>query len=249
MNPAHSMNRKDAGRIGGVNKPTRDLISAYRKIKPEIKKRLSEFKALRKSSDEKIFSEMCYCILTANANALRCNEAIGELEARGLLLKGEARHIRPLIKGRARFHNKKADYIVEARRLFEIPCHCEAAERPKQSLFRLLRRTARLLHPPRNDVIALREWLVEHIKGFGYKEASHFLRNIGLGKDIAILDRHILKNLKEYGVINKIPASLGSRRVYLAIENKMKIFSKKTGIPLEDMDLLFWSLQTGFIFK
>ena len=215
-----------------MNKPTRDLISAYRKIKPEIKKRLSEFKALRKASDEKIFSEMCYCILTANANALRCDEAIGELEARGLLSKGEARHIRPLIKGRARFHNKKADYIVGARELFSangsmnIKCRLD----PK-------------------DVVNVREWLVEHIKGFGYKEASHFLRNIGLGKDIAILDRHILKNLKKYGVINKIPASLGSRRVYLAIEDKMRIFSKKIGIPLEDMDLLFWSLQTGFIFK
>ncbi len=95
----------------------------------------------------------------------------------------------------------------------------------------------------------MREWFVENIKGFGYKEASHFLRNIGLGKDIAILDRHILKNLKKYGVIDKIPSSLGSRRVYLEIEEKMKGFSKKTGIPLEDMDLLFWSLQTGFVFK
>ena len=27
-----------------------------------------------------------------------------------------------------------------------------------------------------------------------YKEASHFLRNIGFGENIAILDRHILKN-------------------------------------------------------
>ena len=215
-----------------MNKSTKDLISAYRKMRPEIKKRLAEFSVLHKASDEKIFSEMCYCILTANANALRCDEAIGELEKKGLLLKGEPRHIRPVIKGKARFHNKKAEYIVCARKLFEHGGVIDIKGR---------------LDP--DDVFNVREWLVGNIKGFGYKEASHFLRNIGLGKKIAILDRHILKNLKKYGVIDKIPASLGSRRVYLEIEDKMKGFSRKTGIPLEDMDLLFWSLQTGFVFK
>ena len=213
-------------------KPAKDLISAYKKIKPEIKKRLAEFSAIHRSSDEKIFSEMCYCILTANANALKCNEAVKELERKGFILKGESRHIRPVIKGKARFHNKKAEYIVQARKLFERGGVIDIKSRLDG-----------------RDILNVREWLVENIKGFGYKEASHFLRNIGLGKDIAILDRHILKNLQKYGVIKKIPPSLGSRRVYLEIEKKMKGFSGKTGIPLEDMDLLFWSLQTGFIFK
>lgn len=213
-------------------KPAKELISAYKKIKPEIKKRLAEFSAIHRSSDEKIFSEMCYCILTANANALKCNEAINELEKKGFILKGEPRHIRPVIKGKARFHNKKAEYIVEARKLFERGGTIDIKSK---------------LDP--RDILKVREWLVDNIKGFGYKEASHFLRNIGLGKDIAILDRHILKNLQKYGVIEKIPPSLGSKRVYLEIEKKMKGFSVRTGIPLEDMDLLFWSLQTGFVFK
>ena len=216
-----------------MNKPARELIKSYKKIRPEIKKRLAEFSVLHKASDEKIFSEMCYCILTANANALRCNEAIVELEKKGLLLKGEPRHIRPIIKGKARFHNKKAEYIVGARKLFIKSGGVMDIKS--------------LIDP--KDVFNVREWLVNNIKGLGYKEASHFLRNIGLGKEIAILDRHILKNLQRYGVIGKIPSSLGSKSVYLEIEDKMKGFSKKTGIPLEDMDLLFWSLQTGFVFK
>ena len=233
------------------------LKDAYKKMRPEIKKRLSEFRLIHKAKDDKIFSELCYCILTANANALRCNEAIAELEKKGLLLKGEAARIRPVLRGRVRFHNKKADFIIGARKLFKIPCHCEAAKRPKQSrrlrlrgeaeagsnLMRLLRRR----RPPRND--DLRDWLVEHVKGYGYKEASHFLRNIGLGSDIAILDRHILKNLKRYGVIDKIPVSTGPRKVYLAIEDKMRRFARKARIPLDEMDLLFWSIQTGFVFK
>ncbi len=59
----------------------------------------------------------------------------------------------------------------------------------------------------------------------------------------------MLKNLKKYDVIEKIPVSVGSRKVYLDIEEKMKGFSKKVKIPMDEMDLLFWSIQTGFIFK
>lgn len=215
-----------------MNPATRNLISEYRRRRSRINKRLQEFRLLHKGKDEDIFSELCFCILTANANALLCNEAVEELKKRDLLLKGNAHEIRPILRGRVRFHNKKADFIVRARNLLRAG-KCVNVK-GKLNL---------------QDILNTRDWLVENIKGFGYKEASHFLRNIGLGADIAILDRHILKNLKKYGVIDKVPASLGSKKVYMKIENKMRNFSKRTKIPLDALDLLFWSLQTGFIFK
>ncbi len=86
------------------------------------------------------------------------------------------------------------------------------------------------------------------MKGLGYKEASHFLRNIGLGFDLAILDRHIMRNLLKYGVIDKIPECI-TKKCYLSLENEMKKFSDKIDIPLADLDLLFWSEETGEIFK
>ena len=58
----------------------KNLIQAYKKIKPKIISRLAEFSKIHKGCDEKIFSELSYCILTANANALKCDEAIKELE-------------------------------------------------------------------------------------------------------------------------------------------------------------------------
>jgi len=208
------------------------LIEEYEKRKPQIKERLEEFSRVHKGKDEDIFQELGFCILTANANALQCDKAIKELRATGLLFKGNAHQIWPKLRGRVRFHNKKASFIVEARKLFKKG---DKIDLKKKLDFK--------------DVFKLREWLVENIKGYGYKEASHFLRNIGLGREIAILDRHILKNLHKYGVIDKIPDSVGARKVYLDIEDKMRRFSKKTGIPLDEMDLLFWSMQTGFIFK
>ena len=211
---------------------TKGLISEYERRRPEIKRRLEEFRALHKGKDEDIFSELCFCIFTANANALLCNEAIKELKEKGLLLKGRESQIRPRLKGRVRFHNKKANFMVRARKLFSKGMCLDVKS----------------MIDPRN-ILVTRDWLVDNVKGFGYKEASHFLRNIGLGKDIAILDRHILKNLKKYGVINKIPESTGNRKTYMDIENKMREFSRKAGIPLDEMDLLFWSIQTGFVFK
>ena len=98
------------------------------------------------------------------------------------------------------------------------------------------------------DPAEAREWLVANIKGMGYKEASHFLRNIGLGENLAILDRHILKNLVLLGVINEAPASL-SKRIYLEIEGKMAAFSQETKIPMGHLDLLLWYKEAGEVFK
>src|SRR5260370_42324176 len=96
--------------------------------------------------------------------------------------------------------------------------------------------------------LELREWLIENGKGLGYKGASYFLRNIGLGEGFAILDRHILRNLNRLGVITEIPISITKKR-YLEIEEKLRRFATEIGIPLADLDLLFWSRETGWIFK
>ncbi len=211
----------------------KELIAHYHKIKPVIAERISEFRSIIKSgSNDDIFSEMCFCILTANANAVKCHEAIKDLCGCGLLTKAPAIRIRPKLKGRARFHNKKADYIVGARELFKEGSRINVLSRIDT-----------------RDVIGTRDRLVESIKGYGYKEASHFLRNIGLGADIAILDRHVLKNLMKYGVIDKMPNSIGQRKVYVGIEDKMRTFSGKVGISMDELDLLFWSMQTGYVFK
>ena len=210
----------------------KNLIAEYKRRKADIKNRLKEFESVCKGSDAGIFSELCFCITTANANALMCDKAIRELKRSGLILNGSCSRIKPFLRGRVRFHNRKSEYIVGARELFR---RGRCVNMKKLLAMR--------------DVFAIREWLVENVKGIGYKEASHFLRNIGLGRDIAILDRHILKNLKNYGAITKIPASVGSRKVYLAIEGKMRRYSRRINIPMADLDLLFWSMQTGFIFK
>jgi N-glycosylase/DNA lyase len=94
----------------------------------------------------------------------------------------------------------------------------------------------------------MREFLVKNIRGLGYKEASHFLRNIGHGKNFAILDRHILKNLKILGIIDVVPKSL-ARNHYLDIEDKMALFSNRIEIPLSHLDFVLWYKEAGIVFK
>jgi len=91
-----------------------------------------------------------------------------------------------------------------------------------------------------------RDYLAEHIKGFGYKESSHFLRNVGQSGH-AILDKHVLHALVEFCVIRRIPTM--HKKNYLAIEKKMKLWSNKIGIPMDELDFVLWSRKTGEILK
>jgi N-glycosylase/DNA lyase len=207
------------------------LIKVHQTKRDEIQRRLSEFKRILNKSDERIFAELAFCICTPQSKATTCWEIVSSLMENGLLFKGSEEQIRPFLDA-IRFRDNKAKYIVEARRFFTEDGNLRIKEKIQSF----------------NNIFKLRDWLANNILGIGMKEASHFLRNIGLGEDFAILDRHILKNLKEYGIINEIPKSI-SRKVYVDIENKMGEFSKRINIPMNELDLLFWSKETGMLFK
>ncbi|MEM7821644.1 MAG: N-glycosylase/DNA lyase [Candidatus Aenigmatarchaeota archaeon] len=207
------------------------LIESYKLKKRKIRERIKEFRKNFYKSNKKIFSELAFCICTPQSKAEICDERIKKIEKNGILFNGNKEEIASYLSG-IRFPRKKAEYIVKSRELFERGGKIRIKERIKEI----------------GDAKKIREWLVENVFGIGYKEASHFLRNIGLGKDMAILDRHILKSLKSIGIIEEIPKSL-TKKKYLKIERKMEVFSKKIKIPMDELDLLLWSENTGKIFK
>ncbi len=210
----------------------RSLKRLYSLKKAEICKRVKDFEKLWQiGSDKDIFEELAFCILTPQSKAKVCWKAIERLRFRDLLHKGSKEEIRKKIKD-IRFKNKKADYLIKARSFF--------SKNGRLCIKSLLAEF--------KDIQQSREWLVKNIKGLGYKEASHFLRNIGFGDNIAILDRHILRNLKGFNIIKDVPKSLSKSR-YLEIEKDMADFSKKINIPFSHLDLLLWCKETGEIFK
>jgi N-glycosylase/DNA lyase len=212
-------------------KSVQELQTLYGEKREAIQTRLNEFKEILNRNDDDVFAELCFCLLTPQSSAKTCWAAVSRLKQRSLLLKGAANEIQPQLND-VRFGDSKAKYIVEARATFT-----------KDGRLFLKSHLSSFA-----NLFELREWMVENVKGLGYKEASHFLRNVGLGEEFAILDRHILRNLKRLDVITEVPVSITKKR-YLEIEEKLRSFSREIGIPLADLDLLFWSRETGWIFK
>lgn len=199
-------------------------ILKSKKIKGLVNKRIKEFEELRKKSSNELFKELCFCILTANCAAGKCIE-IQKNISNGFLTFPKRKLANKLKELGYRFPNKRAEYVVEARK-------------HKDSLKKIIKSF--------DNQSELREWLVNNIKGLGYKEASHFLRNIGF-KGLAILDFHIINNLVKCKLIKK-PKTF-SKKKYLEIENKLRRIAKKLNLNLAELDLYLWCAETGKVLK
>lgn len=190
-----------------------------------IRARLAEFRA---TEPRQYFYELCYCLMTPQssaANALNAQRALMSHDFQNSDIDPE-----PLLHQKEyyiRFHKTKARLLVEMKNRFD-------------SILSVLLNGAAAFEK--------REWLVRNVKGLGMKEATHFLRNIGMNDGLAILDRHILRNLKRHNVIRTLPKAL-TRRKYLGIERRFQKFAEEITIPIDELDLLFWSTETGEILK
>ncbi|MFA5859708.1 MAG: N-glycosylase/DNA lyase [Elusimicrobiota bacterium] len=212
----------------------RELLRLYKKFKPVILTRLEEFNSIwQRGDDSCIFSELCFCICTPQSKAVAGAEAVKQLQQQKCLLKGNFADVRLCLTG-VRFPNNKSKYILSAQKLFT---GSGGVLRIKDKI-------------DTENILAAREWFAQNVKGIGYKEASHFLRNIGLGHNLAILDVHILRNLVKYKVIPAVPKNgVSSRKTYLGIEDKLRGWANKIKIPMSHLDLLLWAKQTGYVFK
>jgi N-glycosylase/DNA lyase len=208
-----------------------ELLAKYARKRVDIAARLAHFEQVGKKGGCTLFEELCFCLLTPQSKARSCDSAIQELKENKLLFDGDAAAIAKVLSKKTRFHNNKARYLVEAREKFAANGFSSLVS----ATFSGTERHAR-------------GYFVKNVKGLGLKEASHYLRNVGRGSSLAILDRHILKNLAKEGAISCVPASLTEKR-YLEIEREMEKFCRKTGVPLSHLDLLFWAEETGEIFK
>jgi N-glycosylase/DNA lyase len=212
----------------------KSLRVAHAARRKEIRARLREFREVwRTASNARLWEEMVYCIFTAGASAkmgLRAVEAIRHLLAKGLQTEMTSALV---TAGAHRFPNARPGYVVTTRNYLE------------SSFAMGLREQLRSFHDP----FERRDWLAQEpqIKGLGYKEASHYLRNIGF-KGYSILDKHIVRCLAELEVIDSARPPTNRRR-YLEVEAAMRQFAGDVGIDFDELDLVLWSMKTGEILK
>ncbi|KAB2834252.1 MAG: DNA lyase [Candidatus Dadabacteria bacterium] len=208
------------------------LRVSYGEKRGIIRARLDEFRQIYCDADDgRIFEELAFCICTAGASAKMGLRSIDAL--RDILLEGNLRKFRKRLEGVHRFPNYRPAYIIHTREYL----------RREHGL--RLRELIESFHDPleRRDFFARNK----DIKGIGYKESSHFLRNIGY-EGYAILDKHILNTLSELGVIAS-PKPPGTRDRYIEIEDSLRHFADEIGIPMDELDLLLWSEKTGEVLK
>jgi len=224
-----------------VHKQELEIGELYARIREALEKRFASFKMVwEHGSDEEVLCELLFCLLTPAARAHAAWQALSSLREKGLILGGKQGCLdwedRSQLVARelhiVRFKNNKARNILEAEQRFTGPGN--------QSI-----RTELLRF---RSHFEKREWLVHTVRGMGYKEASHFLRNIGLFEDIAILDRHVLRNLTRFEVVERMPEGL-SRSRYLLLEEKMRVLAERMRVPLHHLDMVFWYRETGEMFK
>lgn len=209
-----------------------ELRRDYRAKRRAIERRLAEFRAVPERGDRVVFEELCYCILTAGSSARMGMRTVEVL--RDLLYAGSESQLQQRAgEHRVRFWRVRPSYIFQTREYLREYCNLE--------LYRIL---ASFSCPQeRRDFLARNR----AVKGLGYKEASHFLRNIGF-RGYAILDKHIVNSLRELGVIgHRLKPT--SPKGYRTIERKLARFADEIGIDMDHLDLLLWSRKTGEILK
>ena len=210
------------------------VIATHRVRRKEIQKRLGEFREVwRKGSDARLWEELTYCIFTAGASARMGLASVDAI--RPLLLDGAPEEMTLALKeaGAHRFPVARPGYIVTTRNYFRANFKME------------LRKRLRSFSDPNER----RDWLAQdkQVKGLGYKESSHFLRNIGV-RGHAILDKHVMRCLAEVGVTDSTKPPQ-TRKKYLKIEQEFSRFAKDIGVDFDELDLVLWSMKTGEILK
>jgi N-glycosylase/DNA lyase len=208
------------------------IRAAHRARAGAIRARLAEFRDVWDTrSDERLWEELVYCIFTAGASArmgLRSVEAV-----RPLLRTGTHEELAKALTGAHRYPRSRSGYIVVTRAFLDEHCRMRLRERLESFA----------------DPLERRDWLARErgIKGLGYKESSHFLRNVGF-RGYAILDKHILRSLAEIGAIDS-PKPPTTRGKYLAVEERLREFAREVRVDFDELDLVLWSMKTGEILK
>lgn len=209
-----------------------NIRRAHATRRDEIRQRLADFAAIgTHGTDTQLWEEMVFCFFTGGCSA---RMGLNSLEAvKPILMTADQPHLAKALSGVHRYPNARSRYIVASRTFLRE--HCDLKLRKKLHSF--------------DCRLERRDWLVREkgIKGLGYKEASHYLRNIGF-TGYAILDKHVLNCMAELKIIDE-PKPPNTRSRYLKVEDKLKQLTKMTRINFDELDLVLWSMKTGVILK
>ena len=207
---------------------------------------------ITEESKKDVFYMLCFCLLVPQSKQTLAEKAIEKLKEKDFLnVDMSVDDICDLIHGKVRYQNTKSRRLFDARILFKDGFWDKLKSR--WDIYKDSEDRAR-----DRCLLQTRRWLTDSVNGMGLKLASHFMRNTGM-RGLAILDIHVLRALEERLEIgldwhekDKGLPTLArplSKDEYFVIESKMKKYAKEGKFDLDELDLLFWSNETGYVGK
>jgi N-glycosylase/DNA lyase len=216
-----------------------DVLNEYEDIESTV----DNLKNWIKMSEDDLWRELCRCILSSNVPYELALSALSHLIEKGFLdLEWAAENpdskvvianelskpvYLPLkINGtgrKYRFPNIRSKNITEAAKVVFSDSHW---------FHHLLEQ--------QDSEKNVREILASKIPGIGLKEASHFLRDTGYSKNLAIIDTHIVAFLREIDVIPDQKAKTINREVYMELESLLEGICKDHNVTLSLFDMAIW---------
>lgn len=215
------------------------VLTHYEKLKDKT----TEPKSWVEVSEEQMWEELCFCILSANVSYDLVKSCISVLQDRGYL------DIKQLISNKnskkdlfnilnmPTFQPKKKDGTLRKYRYPKV--RSEQIIKAAHFIYSENKSIKEILNKFESDIDA-RNYLALNISGLGIKEASHFLRNIHYSDSLAILDIHMLEFLRQRTLIHFKKGKALTKNVYLKIETVLRNYVRFHKLNLAVFDLAVW---------
>ena len=208
----------------------------------ELEKNHTYEKNWNQLTENQIWRELCFCLLSGNVAFELVKSTIEVLESKGFLdfnwILEEQKSKEYIFKlfnepnfepkkkngelRKYRYPKKRSEEITKAAKLLYS----------NSSLKTMLEKTA--------SDIEIRNFLAQNVPGIGIKESSHFLRNIGYSNSLAIIDIHVLNFLKQHNFVHSDDVLTLTESRYMKLEKILQNLADFPGLDLGIFDLSIW---------
>lgn len=218
-----------------ISYSAKNLSKAVAAICPDIEARMVDVKPLE---EKYLWWELSCCILSSQVPYPLAMAAADAIDANGFLL-GTNKNSDILLNQLTEILTTPLD-VDGQRRLYRFPMVRARNLTIAHSVVALTGSSLLGLISSFDNVIDLRIWLVKNIPGLGPKQASMFLRNIGMSYDLAILDRHVLNYMSKLGIYSGANLSISGLKQYHQHEIALRKHAKKLDCKVGLLDWAIW---------
>jgi len=194
--------------------------------------------------EAELWHELVSCLVSSGVQFELAAAALANLDAHGLLNWVGMEAAAPA------FEQRISDVLSKPID-FQRGCKVRSTQRYRfpRSRANYIRRTAEQVYRSGSikeilatsiDSLETRRQLINICVGIGPKQSSLFLRNVGLGHDLAIIDVHVARYLRLVGLMPVCGPGFGNLTTYEKVETVVQNYSIGLGLSMQALDIAIW---------